>query len=404
MRIGDTIYWAIRQVKTRLIESLLIILGIGFGIAVICTVLGLIDSSNHISSSAEQFYRQLSVCSIEDHREWSIKDKALTLVRKRDEKTEKPEKLILKDYFKFKEAEIEGTDYIWATSRIPNNGQYLYYMVTPDIFSLAQLELIKGDIFRDADLLNQSRVVVLGKKFAENEFPNQDPIGKQILIDEVNFTVIGVVQTQQDVEIMAHIMGLGPTNELDYHLYVPFSDDEIRDLYFLPAKNVKIEEYYTDLQDYARQHYKNSLAVSGYFLLRQDSQKQIFATSKTIGILAIIALLIAAVNILNLMLARVFRRYKHIGISVAVGASKKEIFGLFISEAIILGIFGSIVGILFSIGATYLMKALLNQQVQFSLVNGLIGIGVAFVTSLLFGFYPASQAAKINPVDALRAD
>lgn len=404
MRIGDTIYWAIRQVKTRLIESLLIILGIGFGIAVICTVLGLIDSSNHISSSAEQFYRQFSVCSIEDHREWSIKDKALTLVRKRDEKTEKPEKLILKDYFKFKEAEIEGTDYIWATSRIPNNGQYLYYMVTPDIFSLAQLELIKGDIFRDADLLNQSRVVVLGKKFAENEFPNQDPIGKQILIDEVNFTVIGVVQTQQDVEIMAHIMGLGPTNELDYHLYVPFSDDEIRDLYFLPAKNVKIEEYYTDLQDYARQHYKNSLAVSGYFLLRQDSQKQIFATSKTIGILAIIALLIAAVNILNLMLARVFRRYKHIGISVAVGASKKEIFGLFISEAIILGIFGSIVGILFSIGATYLMKALLNQQVQFSLVNGLIGIGVAFVTSLLFGFYPASQAAKINPVDALRAD
>ena len=398
MKLGDIIFWVIRQVKTRLIESLLIVLGIGLGIAVVCSVLGLHNTFQQVSAEAEQFYRQFSVRSIEDAYNLE-RDRALTLL---GEFGEQGEKLKLADYFRFKEADIEGTDYIWSIEKIRDE-QYAY-MATPDVFSMAKLEIISGDIFRDSDLLNQSQVVVLGKKMAEKRFPDEDPIGKQLQLNAGNFTVIGVVQTQLDVEKTPYVTGIGATEDLDYHLYLPFFKDEFFELNLLAAEDVKIADYYARLKDYVSRHYENDLSVMGNLMYYQENQKGSFATGKTIAIMAIIVLLIAVINILNLMLARVFRRYKHIGISVAVGASKRDIFRLFIWEAIMLGILGSIIGILFSIGAPYLMKALINQPVQLSMLNSLIGIGVAFVTSLLFGFYPASQAAKIDPVDALRVD
>ncbi|MCG8515583.1 MAG: ABC transporter permease [Halanaerobiales bacterium] len=398
MKLCDIIFWAIRQIKTRLIESLLIVLGIGLGIAVVCSVLGLYNTFQQVSAEAEQLYRQFSVRSIEDAYNLE-RDRALTLL---GEFGEQGEKLKLADYFRFKEADIEGTDYIWSIEKIRDEQHA--YMATPDVFPMAKLEIISGDIFRDWELLNQSQVVVLGKKMAEKRFPDEDPIGKQLQLNAGKFTVIGVVQTQLDVEKTPYVIGIGATEDLDYHLYLPFFKDEFFELNLLAAEDVKITDYYARLKDYVSRHYKNDLSVMGNLMYYQENQKGSFATVKTIAILAIIVLLIAVINILNLMLARVFRRYKHIGISVAVGASKRDIFRLFIWEAIMLGILGSIIGILFSIGATYLMKALINQPVQLSMLNSLIGIGVAFVTSLLFGFYPASQAAKIDPVDALRVD
>ena len=419
MKLADLIFWAIRQVKTRLIESLLIVLGIGLGIAVVCSVLGLNDAFQQVSVESEQLYRQFSVSTLEDAYHLDRIKRALTLL---GESGERPEKLKLEDYFKFKEAEIEGTQYIWSSmlywttdnyfpssEGVPendhareSNNNLSICRVTPDVFSMAKLEIISGDLFRDSDLLNQSRVAVLGKKIAEKRFPGEDPIGKQIQIEREYFTIIGVVETQLDVEKSLYIFGLGQTDNLDYLIYLPLAEGRLMEIHFLAEQDANIADYYARLKDFAYRHYKDRLSVTGLFIYRQQGQRQ--AMRRTIVILAIIALLIAAINILNLMLARVWRRYKHIGISVAVGASKRNIFCLFIGEAIILGILGSIIGILLSFGATYLLEALIKQPVRLSLSNSLIGIGVAFVTSLLFGFYPASQAAKIDPVDALRVD
>ena len=420
MKLADSTFWAIRQVKTRLLESLLIVLGIGLGIAVVCSVLGLNDTFQQVSAEFEQLYRHFSVSTVEDVYDLEQIKRALTVL---GESGEKLEKLKLKDYFKFKEAEIEGTQYIWSSmlfwttdyyyrssEGVPENGQVAresndklaFCRTTADVFSMAKLEIISGDIFRDSDLLNQSRVAVLGKKMADKRFPDEDPVGKQIQINEETFTIIGVVETQLDVEKTPYTFGLGQTDNLDHLIYLPLAEGRLSEIHFLADQDANIADYYARLKDFARLNYKERLSVTGFFIHRQQGQNQ--AMNRTIAILAIIALLIAAINILNLMLARVWRRYKHIGISVAVGASKRNIFSLFIGEAIILGILGSIMGILLSFGATYLLEALIKQPVQLSLSNSLIGIGVAFVTSLLFGFYPASQAAKIDPVDALRVD
>jgi putative ABC transport system permease protein len=138
----------------------------------------------------------------------------------------------------------------------------------------------------------------------------------------------------------------------------------------------------------------------------RESQKQLQRYALLIGILASVGLVIAVINILNLMLARVLKRTKSIGLSMALGSSRQMVFRQFMLEAFTLGIIGSILGILLSFALVEVLKKALGAFFAANMLGTrvLLGFGLGFAVSLLFGVYPAYLGSRTNPVDALRTD
>lgn len=138
----------------------------------------------------------------------------------------------------------------------------------------------------------------------------------------------------------------------------------------------------------------------------REMQKQLRSYALLIGVFASVGLVIAVINILNLMLARVLKRTKGIGLSMALGSSRSLVFRQFVIEALSLGIMGSTLGIVLSFGLGEILKSALNLPILggMYLSRILMGVVMGFVVSLLFGVYPAYLGSKINPVDALRTD
>ncbi len=434
MRFRDKIRWSLRQIRTRILESLLIVLGIGLGVAVICSVLGLMDfySTSTQMYTDSLYFRTLEIIPTSRGSSMETREKALVSLGQSDQE---PKQLTLEDYYALQEVRLEGTQHIWSVRRfdeavqeIDDYPEFKSYeeerqwrrdnyqtviLTTPDIFAATQLKVLDGDVFRETDLRERNKVVVMGKGAAEKQFAEEDPIGKELMLKDNFYTVIGVVETQLDPEKEIYIPNIGNVEDLNYAIYIPYlsynfnnddQEDNIDSLNILANPEEEISNYYGRLRDYLGQMYGQQLTVQGYFIYQQETDDQIGALQKAIGIFASISLLIAAVNILNLMMARVFRRYKHIGVSTAIGASRNDIFKLFIYEALLLGFFGSIIGLGLAFGALQLLSNFMGTELSLSAIKILIGIGIALVTSLIFGLYPASQAAKINPVDALRTD
>lgn len=136
----------------------------------------------------------------------------------------------------------------------------------------------------------------------------------------------------------------------------------------------------------------------------RESIKQVQRYALLIGMLASVGLVIAVINILNLMLARVLKRTKAVGLSMALGSSRGQVFRQFMLEAVVLGLAGSVLGIALSFAfAELLKKSLGGWSGGWGSRLGL-GIALGLLISLFFGVYPAYLGSRTNPVDALRTD
>ncbi len=151
-------------------------------------------------------------------------------------------------------------------------------------------------------------------------------------------------------------------------------------------------------------YFGGAVVVSSSYASQKETEQMSKKIGLVIGLFASVGLVIATINILNLMLARVLTRTKSVGIMIALGGNSASIFSEFLLEAIILGLFGALLGIILSFGLAKILQLLVLISISIKLPQLLIGIGLGLVVSLLFGVYPAYQAAKINPVDALRIE
>ena len=288
---------------------------------------------------------------------------------------------------------------------------------TPEYFDFKQYEIAQGNLFFDDDLINGSEVLVLSYKLAERLFGDTDPIGQRIPVElfsnieqQMEFTVIGVLAPFTD-EQEEHVF----FGENQYYAYAPYtaiphvrslySDQEILlDSFIIGVDygvdlawaseiiNAEIEQRYGDL----------AVVSSSYISVSElNTSNSIYII---IAIFASLGLVIAVINILNLMLARVLRRTKSVGLSMALGSSKRGVFSQFLLEAVVLGLLGAVTGICFTYGLLKLLSKLLYTDISLDLISAASGFGLGLLVSLLFGVYPAYQASLINPVDALRND
>lgn len=264
--------------------------------------------------------------------------------------------------------------------------------------------LHSGAFFSESDEQSYAAVTVLGQTAAKNLFPEKDPVGEYLLIQNVPFQVIGVMaakgatpwgQDQDDVALVPF-----PTASLRLfgQRYVQSITAYVEDV----SKVAETEEVIR--QELLKRH-------SGVedFQIRNTASllEAVTATQDTLTILlgsiAAISLLVGGIGVMNIMLVNVTERTREIGIRMATGARTGNILQQFITEALVVSAIGGLIGVLVGLGVAWLLQ-LLGTSVQFTLAPVLLAFGCAFATGLIFGLMPARKAAHLDPVQALASD
>ncbi len=289
--------------------------------------------------------------------------------------------------------------------------------VTPSYTVVRDWHVQNGAFISDADIESAARVAVLGTTIVEKLFgdKNFDPIGQQITINERVFTVIGVM-TEQGGGIGA----LGDQNEV---VFVPISTAQTRldrartrdggyrvDILHVAAHSefamddamLQIETYLSDSHGITYQGDQDFTIINQKDLISSLGQITGILTV-FLSLIAGISLLVGGVGIMNIMLVSVTERTREIGLRKAVGASGTDILLQFLIESLLLSLVGGAIGVALGWLIT-LIGGLLVPDLQLGLTTDtiILAAGVSSFIGIFFGIYPASRAARLKPIDALR--
>jgi putative ABC transport system permease protein len=252
-----------------------------------------------------------------------------------------------------------------------------------------------------------TKVCLLGQTVATNLFGAENPIGAVVRIRNLPFTVAGVLETKGQ-----NAMG----QDQDDVVLAPFATVQRKLLGASWVGTIIASAVSEDAVETARQEInetlmarrKNSTGDGSDYTIRTQSEISAAAqqTARTMSILlasiAAVSLIVGGIGIMNIMLVSVAERTREIGIRMAVGATGADILMQFLVEAVVLSVFGGVIGILVGVSASSLIAVLQHWPVAVS--GGAIGLGFSFaaVIGVFFGWYPARQASALNPIDALR--
>ena len=317
--------------------------------------------------------------------------------------------------------------------------------------------LAEGDIFTDRDVRNANKVCVLGQTLVRELFDGYSPIGKEVRIKNVSFKVIGVLSAKganmmgmdQDDIVLApwtsikyRVSGTSLTNadqsstgsstsssvnslkqiypNTQNSLYPEQSATQAADTP-QPVRFTNVDQILTtansadtiplaisQMTDALREHHRIHPGEPDDFSIR-DMTEMVKVFSSTTALMtnlllcvALISLIVGGVGIMNIMLVSVTERTHEIGLRMSVGARARDILRQFLVEAVVLCLVGGALGILLGHGGSYLVKFLLHWPVETSLTAIIAAVLVSVSIGIIFGYYPAWKASRLDPIEALR--
>lgn len=286
--------------------------------------------------------------------------------------------------------------------------------VTPDYSIVRNLELAEGEFINQEHMLGRMSVVVLGPEAADVIFGRHDGIiGEMIRIEGQPFRVIGVLVAK----------GGGAFGSEDGDAYIPFttaqarlikrsSRDEVDVLYVQASTAESVPQAADEISNILRQRHRTPIGDDDFTVFTQQDFLQTFETITGVltiflGGIAGISLLVGGIGIMNIMLVSVTERTREIGLRKALGARKKDILLQFLTESSLLSLVGGIIGIMFgwliAFAVGQVATATGNNFVPIVGTDAIIlSTSFSAIIGLFFGIYPASRAANLEPVEALR--
>jgi putative ABC transport system permease protein len=272
--------------------------------------------------------------------------------------------------------------------------------------SVRNVEVENGNFFTDQNVKNGDKVAIIGPTTRDDLFGvDADPIGQTIRIKKLDFKVIGVTKSKGGT-------GFGSSDDM---VYVPistaqryFSGDAYVSTISIAGNDAtvgtSIQQQVTDLL--ILRHKVTALTMDFNVM----NQADIVATASSVtGIFTIllasvagISLIVGGIGIMNMMLTTVTERTREIGLRKAIGAKQRDISIQFLVEAVMLTFFGGFVGVVLGWTASYLVTYFGLLQTTVSIPSILLAFGVSAGIGIIFGYYPARRAAKMNPIEALR--
>jgi len=281
---------------------------------------------------------------------------------------------------------------------------------TPEFLTVRSFDIAKGRFFSQLDIKSNNQVAVLGPDLVTKFFGDVNPIGKKIRIKNVSFSVIGVMEpkgsflgSNQDDTVLLPITTMGNRimgRTSPYGLEVSFISVSAKDTESLAAAEfqianlLRLRHKITGEDDFTVRNQKDILQIVGTIT---------GALTLMLAAIAAISLLVGGIGVMNIMLVSVTERTQEIGLRKAIGAQEKDILIQFLIEAIILSAAGGLVGTLLGISGIVLISAVTPLKAGISPMAILMAVGVSGGIGLFFGVVPARQAAKLDPIVALRS-
>lgn len=434
MTLWNTVLTALHGVTANKLRSVLTALGVIIGVASVIAMLAL---GNGARAAVEASFRSLGADQVQ------IRQKAQFGDEQRD-----PKGVVLSyEDGLHMPAEVDLVDRVsMSVSRVAKvrHGRTLLDMNVTGSTSDALLEMISGGqvqpahwpedrwltpaalmawgrFFSPAEVLESANLCVLGHETASDLFPGEDPIGQVVRVDRVKYLVIGVLVELQMVD--PDRRHYSRPNE---SLYMPIGA-AIRDLYDEPASagggpSVNITAYVSDesrmekavaqIAAYLRHRHGTQEGENGEYaddftlVTRNDvlgaQQEAAHTFALLLAAMATVSLIVGGIGIMNVMLVSVTERTREIGIRLAVGARQGDIVWQFLLEAVLISAVGGALGITVGILSIPLAAMLNDGLVLLAPASIPLSFGVALLTGVLFGLYPAVRASQLEPIEALR--
>lgn len=296
------------------------------------------------------------------------------------------------------------------------------YGVTPDYATVHNYQVSSGSWISDSDLQARAHSVVLGSVVAQTLFGGVDPVGQEVNVGGGKTRIL-----LQVIGVGAPKGGTGFDNP-DSAIYVPLTTvqsalyrargasgaDAVSQIAVKAVNAKQVAPLETQIETLlAQRHHEDPTDSTSWDFSVTSQQDQIQTSQQVTQVLTIflsavagISLVVGGIGIMNIMIVSVTERTREIGIRKAVGARRQDILMQFLVESLVVSVLGGATGILAGIGVARLVNGhQLNGQALQTLVNGqsiLLAAGVSVAIGLFFGIYPASRAARMHPIEALR--
>lgn len=277
---------------------------------------------------------------------------------------------------------------------------------TPDYPSVRNYAVEEGRFFTDREVKAAQKVAVIGPTTAENLFGDVSPVGKHISIGGNRFKVVGITAAKGATGFM----------DPDDQILVPVTT-AMRRLFgvqYIRAINVQaksmalMSQASSEVQALLRKRHKLRDGQEDDFSIRNQAEVMEMAaeTSRVFTMLlagiAGVSLLVGGIGIMNIMLVSVTERTREIGIRKALGARRRDIMLQFLIESLVLSLLGGIFGLILGVAGSAVVGKLTGWGVSVSVQSMLLSFTFAAAVGIFFGLYPARQASRLNPIEALR--
>jgi len=294
-----------------------------------------------------------------------------------------------------------------------NDTTVAYEGTTADFFVIRNFNVLSGRILTNADVDSSNRVAVIGTKVATDLFGQLNPIGKTIRVKDVPFEVIGLLEKkglgpfgvdQDDLIIIPITIAQSQLLGINYYNSIVIQASDAFNIEFTQGRVISVLRQNHRITDPAKDDFTVRTQQDALDLLGSiTSILTLFLTS-----IASISLIVGGIGIMNIMMVSVVERTREIGLRKSVGASYWNILQQFLLEATLLTTIGGAIGILFGVllttAAYFILSKVLTGGWVFALPisSVLLAFAVSTLTGIVFGIYPARQAALANPIDSLR--
>ena len=283
--------------------------------------------------------------------------------------------------------------------------------VTADFPIVRDYELATGRFFTAEENDRKTKVAVLGYGIAQDLFGAQDPFGQAVTIGSTSFTVIGVMEQK----------GIVADVDYDGRVYIPVTvvfqkftttmvgSDRIRTAYVKAESRETMDSVIAQITMLLAERHDVDPASPDFSV---QTQQDIIATQEAtteafrslLAWVAGVSLVVGGIGIMNIMLVSVTERTREIGLRQALGARPGDVRLQFLLEAIILSLAGGLVGVIAGVGGSYLFGELGTMRTELVPASIPLAFGAAAAVGIFFGYYPATQAAQLDPIEALRRE
>ena len=394
---------AFSAIRANKMRSVLTMLGIVIGIGSVISIVSIGDTMRNLFAD---LYKDVGVTQgYVQVMEWMVDDWRQSDMFTLDEMER------VKEVFESEIAYIDSSaaasaDAVFGRTKIP----FSYSGIDWNYQDVQPVTMVYGRYLNEGDILGRRTSAVMDVESAQKLFGTENAVGKEfrttIYGEVMDFTVVGVYRKEMSPfqKLMMGNTGDSGSAFIPYTL-LTWPNDYFSALHIYAAPDVNIEEFYSRLTSYvARTKNRSTDEIYTYTAQEEmDAVDQVMGgLSVAVGGIAAISLVVGGIGIMNIMLVSVTERTREIGIRKALGAKTRDVMLQFLTESAILSAMGGILGILIGTGLVSLGAMALQVSIVVKPSVIILAVGFSAMVGIFFGLYPASKAARSDPIDALR--